>query len=499
MKLLKKIPFHSFLLAPLWVFFLFVHNWDEVTMESIYRSLAVSAVISVVVFAPFFLLFKHNHHKAGVLSTFLLLIFLMYGVVYDFFEKLFYKGNLPVSHIHRYLILIFVMFVAALIIAFFKTKKTWKNVTYPLNVFIIVIFFINIFQLVIFVAYGKKVNIENENTKRNIVADSVAKNSSYPDIYYIILDGYANEQILSQYYDYPNNPFLVYLRNIGFYIADESETNYSFTATSLSSSLNYNYLESITTSVSLSDTMNSSSNLILYNGVSKYLKNKGYSIVHFESGYTITKINRYADVTFKLGTVNEFERALLKYTIFRLDELFGVMHFKRLKTQLDLIEEAIPFSSPKYVFIHIVSPHPPFVCNENGKFRTRMNVVNKWWETRKEYKEQLMYIGKRVQDFIDKIRTTSNRKTIIIVQSDHGPWMKDSNPNNIYEARSKILNAYYIPYEWKNNLYRSISPVNSFRLVFNGVFNDSLKILPDIPVDSAELFKNPIFTNMNRD
>jgi hypothetical protein len=42
-----------------------------------------------------------------------------------------------------------------------------------------------------------------------------------------------------------------------------------------------------------------------------------------------------------------------------------------------------------------------------------------------------------------------------------------------------ILNAYYLPNFDKKLLYPSITPVNSFRLVFNSYFDGTFELLPD--------------------
>ena len=45
--------------------------------------------------------------------------------------------------------------------------------------------------------------------------------------------------------------------------------------------------------------------------------------------------------------------------------------------------------------------------------------------------------------------------------------------------RSGILNAYYLPGGNVRSLSPNISPVNSFRLVFNSYFGTDLEMLPD--------------------
>jgi len=59
----------------------------------------------------------------------------------------------------------------------------------------------------------------------------------------------------------------------------------------------------------------------------------------------------------------------------------------------------------------------------------------------------------------------------------------------IYSARTKktqdfridfgILNAYHLPGDGNSQLYDSISPVNTFRVIFNQYFGADLKLLED--------------------
>ena len=61
----------------------------------------------------------------------------------------------------------------------------------------------------------------------------------------------------------------------------------------------------------------------------------------------------------------------------------------------------------------------------------------------------------------------------MILQSDHGPssitgW--DDPSRELLNERMNILNAYYLPGDGQKVLYPSITPVNSFRLIFNQYF-----------------------------
>ena len=67
---------------------------------------------------------------------------------------------------------------------------------------------------------------------------------------------------------------------------------------------------------------------------------------------------------------------------------------------------------------------------------------------------------------IDEILSKSDVAPIIILQGDHG-------------NEHKILNAYYFPREDYDLLYETISPINSFRIVFNLYFDADYELLED--------------------
>ena len=62
----------------------------------------------------------------------------------------------------------------------------------------------------------------------------------------------------------------------------------------------------------------------------------------------------------------------------------------------------------------------------------------------------------------------------IILQGDHGQLWPDQ-----HAAQMKILNAYYLP-KGSEVLYPSISPVNTFRVVFNEYLGGNFPLLEDV-------------------
>jgi len=98
------------------------------------------------------------------------------------------------------------------------------------------------------------------------------------------------------------------------------------------------------------------------------------------------------------------------------------------------------------------------------------------------YSSEVGYLNQRLIKVIDSILTRSDQPPIIIIQGDHGP----GNYFNMIEAsntclreRYSILNAYYFPDNDYTALYPTITPVNSFRVVFNQYFGTNLDLLED--------------------
>ncbi len=69
-----------------------------------------------------------------------------------------------------------------------------------------------------------------------------------------------------------------------------------------------------------------------------------------------------------------------------------------------------------------------------------------------------------------------------MLQADHGPgaWLQwDSVEKTCLWERTAIFNAYYLPDAGAEILYPDITPVNTFRVIFNTYFGTDLPLLED--------------------
>jgi hypothetical protein len=132
-----------------------------------------------------------------------------------------------------------------------------------------------------------------------------------------------------------------------------------------------------------------------------------------------------------------------------------------------------------FIYAHVLLPHFPYFFDQNGKLMS-LQYANEA-ENQIKYLKQLKYTNKLIKDCIETILSHAKSKPIIIIQGDHG-FRYLTNKNQLTESFT-ILNAYYFPDQNYNSIYDSISPVNSFRVIFNKYFNSNLPLLKDSSIN----------------
>lgn len=465
-KFLDNYPIHTFLFITFVSFFLYAQNPDKISLYMTYRTIFVGTIFSIIIYSLLFLILKHKI-KSGIIATCFLLILFNYGVTYDFLEKMYFNGYWPFLNIHRYLIgLVILLFV---VIYWIVSKKiiTGNKTNFFLNTLIILLLLFNSAKIIL-------IKLQSSHPVESIISIPVHKDFKHklPNLYYFILDGYANEHVLLKYYHYDNSEFINFLKSKDFYDADSASSNYYSTLPSLSSTFNLNYHSEKDDKVFV----NKMNNNILF----RILKDYGYKIYTMKSGYTVTGNFTSTDSIIKINAPNEFERSVLRYTICRIDDLFGFMQAAVIKSQVSKLESVANLShSQRFVFVHIVAPHPPFVFDENGNQIYNKKSGNNSWEPKQSYIAQLSYLNKVATKYINQI-IANDSSAAIIIQSDHGPWITSSKQEDLFEARSRILNAIRLPKPFStSNLYPTITSVNTFRYFLKQVINPNFLLLKD--------------------
>jgi hypothetical protein len=429
-----------------------------------------------------------NNIKAGIVVSVFLILTFSYGHVFGLLM------GWPIRHRHLMVAWALLFVVSAYFII--KTRKSLHQFTKVLNVAAASLVAMSLFQLA---AYEFNAGLDGRGKKRaeemkTQITEHGAKDE-LPDIYYIILDRYAAANTLKEIYDFDNSEFIDYLSSRGFYVASKSRSNYLTTAHSLSSSLNMQFLDRLS-----AEAGNESNDWTLLNPllqdhqVGRLLKANGYKYFHFGDLWTPTAYNRNAEANVNRYWLPQFSAALFKTTMFCIIGLelgiydFRREHWQRILYKFDKLAEMPAIKEPTFVFAHMLIPHDPFVFDTNGDFLAEEEAGRR--SGRENYVNQVIFANKKLQALIDKLLSSPGAHPIIIVQADEGPYparseldlrhfnWKQASQQEVSE-KLRILNAYYLPNVDKKFLYPSITPVNSFRLIFNLYFNANFELLPD--------------------
>ena len=497
---MDKFAFHPFLIAIFPIIFLFAYNADKVEMSVVLVPIAISLVFTILLFFCLKIILKDDKKRGIIVSVFLILFF-SYGHLVALASIL----SIDKLNINKYFLLLITEVIFLFLAAFFitRTSKKLSNVTFFLNVLSIALIVMPSAEIIKYELKVKNfpekqiitsVNKSQQSRPSDLI-DTEIESIVLPDIYYIILDGYARADILEEFYQYDNSEFIEWLEKKGFYVAEKSRPNYPQTYQSLSSSLNLKYINYLADIVGKnSDDRSYFGELIENNEVQRFLKNNGYIFVTFTSAFAGTDKNPNADIymTYKMN-LNEFNNVLISTTplgFFGGKNLQYSLHRNKILYAFDNIPTITQIKEPTFTFSHIMAPHPPFVFDSQGNEiqPDRLFTTNDagFPGTKKEYKNnyvnQLIYSNQRTKEMIEKIIANSKNPLVIILQSDHGPamqleWEKPSK--EAIRERTSILNAYFFSDKAQNALYENITPVNTFRIIFNLYFQADYEILED--------------------
>ena len=474
------------------------NNLEGTEVGTVLRPLVLSVLLALAVFGLLRVI-TGDTPKASLLTIVLIAAAFSYGHVYSALKD---SGLVDLRLIRHRFLLPLVLIVS--ILAFWwliRRSSSWLAFP-PLNLVALVLIAMPIYQITAF-------SIESAVAERAFDPSrecqiSLKEGSVPPDIYHFVLDAYERDDVLREMHGYDNSPFLNSLENKGFYVAYGSLSNYRHTEMTLASMLNMDYLQSIPGSYS-EDSKNRQGVIprISKNEVRHQLECVGYKTVTFETGpywtewpdadYFITSESSILDSLHATGRMSRFEALIIETTIarafFDLATQAGLTpaivaetplaeHRDRILFVFDQLERASDLPSPKFVYVHILSPHPPFVFGPGGeqvsfgRFETDPDLNEKDQLTL--YADQVTYLNTRMLEVIEGILEDSTTPPLIIVHGDHG-WA-DRNA----EDKLSILNAFYLPNGGADLLYPTITPVNTYRTIFDYYFDSQLGLLEDL-------------------
>jgi len=443
----------------------------------------LSAILLAFVFFKLIDIILKDRYKSGLLASafFVLLFFFPYSYLLNQPSLVIWAMYLYIASTSLF------CFFSVLILS---TKKDLGNVTRYLN-FASMCFLLILMLNFLFSSFINKDSDRVLNQASHSRQTGGMQNPRDPDIYYIIFDAYARDDMLKEVYQYDNNELLSFLKSKGFFIAHKSTANYNYTLLSLASSLNCVYLDDIRRKMG-EDSADKRPllDMIRQSYVSKFLKSRGYEYIAFASGLQDTEIrnaDRYIETSNPSETLFEFENVLFN------NNLLGALlnrYYKKRELQIHKERILQTFNNlplvannghPVFVLVHFMTPHPPFVFSSDPIYSSYIfadatqlhhmdsKLVTKY---REAYREQIEALNGHIKRLVDGLLKSDGEK-IIVIQSDHGPRSFTKKEESI-----GILNAIYLP----DGLevfqdHPNLTPVNTFRIIFKKYFAQNMNPL----------------------
>jgi hypothetical protein len=474
----KYIPFHILFFSAFPSLALLANNLEQADTSNILRPLGLSLLITIIAYLIVQRLGKDSR-KAGLFITWCLVLFFSYGHIYELI-----KGDLLFGAIigrHRFLLGLWLVLFAMGAYCVNRRTGPVKEVTVILNGIGFMLLFLQIVQISIY-EIRSGISSRQAQSAASVTFLSPDDPNELPDVYLIILDMYGREDALMAHYNYDNHEFVSQLEALDFYVAKCGRSNYSKTILSLPSQLNMEYIADI-----LDDPNHEKLEFLLQNSsVQRALEEIGYKSIAFDTGAGWANLDN-SDVFIDrppemLGRgLEDFEELFLKTTLarplldyaelldragFHFFETAVEMKAQRIQMVLDHLRLLPETEGAKFVYAHIIAPHPPHVFNRDGSVNLNAEMV----DGQVGLPIQLDYLNPQILEIVKNIILQSEVDPIIIIEGDHG--FADLQ-------RTSILLAMYLPGDGQKHLYPHVSLVNTFRIIFNSYFGTNLTLLTD--------------------
>jgi hypothetical protein len=487
------------------VLFLYSHNIDQdVGLSGLVVVLVLAVGAGLLTLALW--LFFRDPYRASFLATAWVLLFFAYGPLREAVEGV-HIGGMDLGRGRNLVPVLAAMAGLTAILAVSPWGHRVKAVMPAATVALAGLALYNLLSISLY--YLGQRDATSVVALASPLADSVtAEAGDLPDIYYIVPDRYASNHVLREHYGFDNTEFLESLEQRGFYVAEDSNANYHKTFLSLASSLNMEYLDGDALREAAGGRSTNERPVyarIQDHAVWRILERHGYRFAHFGAWWGPTRYNHRADLNvnyfprlFGLVKLDEFSQLVLQRTALSpiQDFFFADWNEQQRVRELHKLErlgEVPNMQGPKFVFVHLFIPHPPYVFDQDGLAVDPPNFYYDEPLTQEQisvlkarYIDQLIYTNRLLLEAIDHILENSERPPVILLQADEGPFTQESEMReppewgtDTLQTRLGILNAYHLPGVSHEALYPGISPVNSFRMVFNEYFGAGLPLLED--------------------
>lgn len=431
-------------------------------------------ILIVIIISLFVLWVNKTWNKNIFVSSYLLSIMLISCL---FFRYLIDISGFRITTLCVYILIIY-------LILFLSSKKLTRQYL-KLNLFLNILFL-----LLTTIEFAKFCQFSIKNNK---VMSVVANNNhwSKPNVYFLMLDGYAKNRNLKTYWNYNNSNFTNSLKKQGFYNIEDSHTDYNLTIETVTSMFTS---EKVISSASLSSSAEKQRNA---SQLENKLRNKSVVIKKFQkNGYDfynffVTVIDNINSQQYPFASNSIYKNSIYQVI---LQGIGWTNSFFIIQSDLDRIEEVRKISKlqinrkqPSFIYFHMMSTHFPFCLNEKQEFvfyenpkifgeyimslteniKFHMNVESKkdFMIWRYRYINHLIKINQLVIPLIEFIRK-SDPNAILVVASDHGSRILcDVGFDEARKESFENISYVYFPDKDYSKLSQIMTPTDLMKVV----------------------------------
>jgi hypothetical protein len=323
-----------------------------------------------------------------------------------------------------------------------------------------------------------------------------------PDIYVMLLDGYPGDDAATLDPTFDANAFPAALAARGFDVERHARTNYLTTRVAVATMLANQHVNAATELAPPRGSQAADARRLREFGddgiVLRSLRDAGYETITVTSPAAHLGLRRVDRVIDPPGP-SEFDRALLAGIGLGpiLDgiapDLFAAIARGQILSTFDSAEAvaAEPHDRPRFVWMHVLAPHPPLLFRADGTPITNVPALQMGPRAREttadrsarisETFDYAEFVAHRTEQMLDRMLASAKRESVIFIFSDHGTDIDFDASDPLasdLDERTSIILAVRTPGH-RDLLPPGTTPIGVLPRILNAYLGTSLPIRSD--------------------